>query len=153
LSEQWLHLAVRYLARRDRTVAQVEQFLRDKGAFPAQAKKTIGRLSNLRYLNDRAYAERWVEKRLARRPMGRERLKAELQAKGIADTLADGAIHKGLRGVNEEALARRVLKARQRRGRRLTPVQALRLLRQRGFEEETIDRIIGARIEREEPGA
>jgi len=153
LSEQWLHLAVRYLARRDRTVAQVEQFLRDKGAFPAQAKQTIGRLSNLRYLNDRAYAERWVEKRLARRPMGRERLKAELQAKGIADTLADGAIHKGLRGVNEEALARRVLKARQRRGRRLTPVQALRLLRQRGFEEETIDRIIGARIEREEPGA
>ncbi|MGQ0696085.1 MAG: regulatory protein RecX [Nitrospiraceae bacterium] len=153
LSEQWLHLAVRYLARRDRTVAQVEQFLRDKGASPAQAKETIGRLSDLRYLNDRAYAERWVENRLAHRPMGRERLKAELQAKGIADTLADGAIHKGLRGVNEEALARRVLRARQRRGRRLTPVQALRLLRQRGFEEETIDHIIGARMEREEPGA
>jgi regulatory protein len=148
-----VNLAVRYLARGDRTVAQVEQFLRDKGALPAQAKQTIGRLSDLRYLNDRAYAERWIEKKLARRPMGRERLKAELQAKGIADTLADGAIHKALRGVNEEVLARRALKARQRRGRRLTPVQALRLLRQWGFEEETIDHIIGARTEREESGA
>ena len=148
-----MNLAVRYLARWDRTVAQVEQFLRDKGASPAQVKQTIGRLSDLRYLNDRAYAERWVESRLARRPMGRERLKAELQAKGIADTVADGAIRKALHGVDEEALARRALKARQRGGQRLTPMQALRLLRQWGFEEETIDRMMGARIEREKPGA
>ncbi len=148
-----MHLAVRYLARRDRTVAQVEQFLRNKGASPAQAKQTIGRLSDLRYLNDRAYAGRWVESRLSRQPMGRERLKAELQAKGIAEAVADGAIRDALRGVDEEALARRALKARQRRGQRLTAIQSLRLLRQWGFEEETIDRMIGARIEREESGA
>ena len=147
--DPWMHLTVRYLARWDRTVAQVEQFLRDKGASPAQAKQTIGRLSDLRYLNDRAYAERWVDSRLARQPMGRERLKAELQAKGIADAVSDGVIGAALRGVDEEALARRALKARQRKGVRLTPVQALRLLRQWGFEEETIDRIIGARVERE----
>ena len=151
--EKWMNLAVRYLARRDRTVAQVEQFLRDKGASPAHAKQTIGRLFDLRYLNDRAYAERWVENRLARRPMGRERLKAELQAQGIADTVADGAIRKALRGVDEEVLARRALKARRRRGRRLTPEQVLRLLRQWGFEEETIDRTIGARREPEERGS
>ena len=144
-----MHLAVRYLARWDRTVAQVEQFLRDKGASPAQAKQTIGRLSDLRYLNDRAYAERWVESRLARQPVGRERLKADLQAKGIAEAVADGAIGAALRGVDDEALARRALKARQRRGLRLTPVQALRFLRQWGFDEETIDRMIGARMERE----
>lgn len=141
-SEQWLHLAVRYLARWDRTVAQVEQFLRGKGASPAQAKQTVGRLSDLRYLNDPAYAERWIENRLARRPMGREQLKAELQARGIADSVADGAIQDALRGADEVALARRVLKSRQRRGQRLTAPQALRLLRQRGFAEETIERIM-----------
>jgi SOS response regulatory protein OraA/RecX len=85
--------------------------------------------------------------------MGRERLKAELQAKGIAEAVADGAIRDALRGVDEEALARRALKARQRRGQRLTAIQSLRLLRQWGFEEETIDRMIGALIEREESGA
>lgn len=151
--EPWLHLAVRYLARRDRTIAQVEQFLRSKGASPAQARQTVGRLSDLRYLNDRAYAGRWVESRLARQPVGRERLKAELQGKGIAETVADGAIRDALRGVDDEALARRAVKARQRRGRRLTPAQMQRLLRQWGFEEETIDRMMGALMKREESGA
>ena len=148
-----MHLAVRYLARWDRTVAQVERFLKDKGASPAQAKQTIARLSDLRYLNDRAYAERWVESRLARQPTGRQRLKAELQAKGIEEAVVDGAIRDALHGVDEEALARRALKARQRRGDRLTMSQTLRLLRQWGFEEETIDRMMGARMAREESQA
>lgn len=138
-----MDLAVRYLARWDHTVAQVEQFLRDKGASPAQAKQTVGRLSDLRYLNDRAYAERWVESRLARQPMGRARLKAELQAKGIPDSIADDALSHALRGIDEEELARRALKARRRTGRqRVAPVQAVRLLRQWGFEEEIVARII-----------
>lgn len=142
-SKPWLHLAVRHLARRDRTVAQVERFLREKGASPVQAKQTIGRLSDLRYLNDKAYAERWIENRLARRPIGRERLRAELQAKGVAETVAESAIRKAFREVDEEALARRLLKARQEQGRRLTATQALRLLRQRGFDEEIIERMMG----------
>ena len=46
------------------------------------------------------------------------------------------------RTVHEDTLAHRVLKAAQRRGRRLTPTQAGRLLHQRGFAEETIDHIM-----------
>ncbi len=144
-----MHVAVRYLARWDRTVSQVDQFLCRKGASPAQAKRIIDRLVDLRYLNDCAYAERWIESRLARQPMGRERLKAELQAKGIGEAVAEQAIGESLRGIDEAVLAQQALKARQRTGRRVTPVQAVRLLRQWGFEEETIDRIIGARSGRE----
>lgn len=143
--DHWLYLAVRYLARWDRTAAQVELFLKDKGASAAQAKQTIGRLSELRYLNDRAYVQRWLESRLARKPMGRERLKAELVAKGVAESLAERGIREVLRGIDEEALARRALRVKQGRGGRLASARAARLLRQWGFEEETIDRIIGAR--------
>jgi regulatory protein len=135
-------LAVRYLGRWDRTAAQVEQYLRDKGASLAQVKQTIGRLTDLRYLDDRAYAERWVASRMARQPMGRERLKSELQAKGIAESTADEAIGKVLQEVSEEVLALRVLRVTQRRGRRLSPVQARQVLRRRGFEEEVISRMI-----------
>lgn len=137
-----MRLAMRYLARWDRTVAQVEQHLRDKGASPAQVQQTIGRLSDLRYLNDRAYAERWVERRLARQPMGRDRLKAELLAKGVAAALADDAIAQALTDVSEEALADRALESARRKGRRVTLVQAQQLLRQRGFGEEVISRMI-----------
>jgi len=144
--EEWMHLAVRYLARWDRTVAQVEQFLLSKGASTAQAKQTIGRLSDLRYLDDRAYAGRWVESRMARQPMGRERLSAELQAKGIQEAIAERIVQEALRETDEETLARRALKARQRKGRQVTALQAIRLLRQWGFEEETIERTIRARF-------
>lgn len=144
--DHWLDLSVRYLARWDRTAAQVEQFLRDKGASSIQAERTIGRLSDLRYLNDRAYAERWVESRLARQPMGRARLKAELQAKGISDSVVDAALGTALRGIDEEELARRALKAKHRTGRRrVTPVQAVRLLRQWGFDEEIVASIMPLR--------
>jgi regulatory protein len=149
LPDRWITLAVRYLARWDRTVAQVERFLRDRGASPAQVKQTIGRLSDLRYLNDRAFAERWIERRLARQPMGRVRLKAELLAKGIADDGAERAVREAFRGLDEEALARRALHVRQRKGRRLTRMQAVRLLRQWGFEEDTIERMMGAVTEHE----
>lgn len=144
-----MNLAVRYLARWDRTVAQVERFLRDKGASPAQSRQTIGRLSDLRYLDDRAFAERWIERRLARQPMGRSRLKAELLAKGIADDVAERALRDTLRGLDEETLARRRLQARQRKGRRPTPMQVMRLLRRWGFEEDTIDRMMEAHTEHE----
>lgn len=110
--------------------------------MPRQIAHTIRRLSDLRYLNDHAYAQRWVERRLVSRPMGQARIKAELQAQGIAETVADRVIADMFREVGEEQMARRALNARQRHGSRLTPVQSVRFLHQRGFDEETIDRIV-----------
>jgi regulatory protein len=136
---------VRYLARCDRTAAQVERFLRQKGASPASARRTVARLSALRYLDDCGYARRWIEGCLARRPMGRERLKAELLRRGVAEPLADRTVREVLHEIDEETLARQALRLRQRGGRRLTPVQAARLLRQRGFEEDMVEQIIEER--------
>ncbi|MBH0203314.1 MAG: RecX family transcriptional regulator [Nitrospira sp.] len=141
-ADGWMQLAARFLARRDRTVAQVEQFLRSKGALPGQIRHTLRRLSDLRCLNDHAYAQRWVEQRLLSRPMGQVRIKAELQAKGVAETVADRVIADAFREVGEEQMARRALDAKQHQGRRLTPAQSVRFLRQRGFDDETIDGIV-----------
>ena len=143
-------IAVRYLARRDRTVVQVERFLLHKGATPSAVRKIVTRLSQLRYLDDRAYADRWIEARLARRPMGRARLEVELLAQGVTDTLAGQAMREMLCNLDEETLARRALSMTKGAGRRLTPGQAVRLLHQRGFEEETVERIMGSLLERED---
>jgi regulatory protein len=137
-----VQLAVRFLARHDRTVAQVEQFLASKGASPTQVGQKVRRLCDFRYLNDQTYARRWVDNRLASRPCGRERLKAELQAKGIAEAVADQVMADVFREIDEEELAHRALEAAQRRGRRLTSFQTAHFLRRRGFSEETIDRMI-----------
>lgn len=137
-----MQLGTRFLASRDRTVAQVERFLASKGASLVQVRQTVRRLSDLSYLNDQAYAQRWVVNRLTNRPRGRERLKAELQAKGIADGLAEQVVAETFREVDEETVAHRALQTAQRDGRRLTPSQTTHFLRRRGFSEETIDRMI-----------
>ncbi len=143
--DRWLQTAVRYLARLDRTSTQVERFLQRKGATPLQARQTVNRLSALRYLNDRAFGERWIEARLARQPMGRERLKAELSNKGIDAPLVDKILRRALGTADQETWARRALVIRERRSRKLSCSQAFRLLHQWGFDEETIERIIEER--------
>lgn len=137
-----LRLAVRFLAYRDRTTAQVQAFLTSRGVSPLQVKQAIRRLSDLRYLDDAAYARRHTEKRLASRPMGQERLKAELQEKGIHGSLAEQVVADVLQAIDEETLAQRVVTNAQRHGRRLTPNQIGRLLHQRGFTADTIDHIM-----------
>ncbi len=147
-----MQLGVRFLAHRDRTVAQVERYLASKGASPLQVRQAIRRLSDLSYLNDYDYAQRWVNKRLAARPMGEERIKTELQAKGISEVLAARVTAEVFRETDERVLAQRTLQAAHHHGRRLTPSQMARLLRQRGFSEETIDRMIEESRITEEPG-
>ena len=150
-SDRWLQSAVRYLARFDRTAAQVERFLKSKGASLAQARQTVGRLLELRYLDECAYADRWIDTQLARKPMGRERLKTELLGKGISASIADAAIRRALNDTDEDSLARRALGLRRQRGGRLSPLQASSLLRQRGFDEDTVARMIGEQWEGEGP--
>ena len=82
--------------------------------------------------------------------MGRARLEAELLAHGVPETIAGQAMRAALRDLDEETLARRGLAMARRAGKRLTPGQAIRLLRQRGFEEETIERIMGSQVGRED---
>ena len=140
--DEWFRRAVRYLARFDRTAAQVERFLVSKGASSGQIKQVLSRLFALRYLDDRAYAARWMEATLARRPMGRERLKNELVARGCREALAEQVIGEGLQGMDEESLARRALKLKSRALKPVPLQRAVSLLRQRGFGEDTIARII-----------
>lgn len=140
--DHWFQCAVRYLARFDRTAAQVERFLTRKGASSAQAKQILGRLSTLRYLDDRAYAARWIEATLARRPMAVERLKSELLARGLSESVAGEMIRKGMEEVDEEALARRAVFLQGRQDSRFLPQRVAGLLRRRGFAEDMIERII-----------
>jgi regulatory protein len=149
--DDWFHRAVRYLARGDRTAAQVERFLATKGAPPAWVKQVISRLSALRYLDDRAYAVRWLETTLVRRPMARDRLKSELTAKGLAESLVDQTILEGLEGMDDGALAQRALTLKGRDGGRLSLQRMALLLRQRGFGEETIEGIISDCSGKERP--
>ena len=134
----YVELAVRYLARIDRTVAQVERFMQNKGASLAQAQAVVHELERRGYLNDQAYATRWAESRLSRRPMGRERLKAELLQRGFTEQVTERALRNAYQSISEQELACQALEGHIRR---TGPGQWVRFLRQRGFDDETIHQV------------
>jgi len=141
--DQWLQLAVRALARRDRTTAQIATLLAAKGASPAQVRSVVRRLTSLKYLDDAAFAARWADRRLARMPMGRARLHEELLATGCPEQIVQATLRASYRKVSERDVALKVIKMVGE----ITSPQMLgrvaRLLSQRGFDEDTIETVVG----------
>ena len=141
--DQWLQLAVRALACSDRTTAQIERLLAAKGAPPSQVRAVVLRLTSLKYLDDVAFAARWADRRLARMPMGRARLQAELLATGCPEHIVHATLRATFRKVSERDLAMQVVTMAGRTTSAKTRGRIARLLSQRGFDEDTIETVMG----------
>ena len=131
--------ALRFLARRDRTEAQVRTYLSRTGASSGRIQTLIKQFVKRGYLNDEAFALRWAQRRLARRPMGRSRLEAELLRQGLDRAVTASALERVYKERSERDLARALLNQssdlRTLRGRS----RGANLLRRHGFDEETIE--------------
>jgi SOS response regulatory protein OraA/RecX len=141
--DQWLQLAVRALARSDRTTAQIERLLAVKGASPAQTRAAVRRLIGLRYLDDVAFAARLADRRLARMPMGRARLQEELRATGCPEHIVHATLRATYRKVSEQDLAMQVVSMAGQGNSTQKIGRLARLLNQRGFDEDTIETVMG----------
>lgn len=139
-----MQLALRALARSDRTKVQVERLLTAKGATPSQVLATVRRLSSLRYLDDGAFAVRWADRRLARMPMGRARLHEELLATGCPEHIVQATLRAAYRAVSELDMAMQVATIAGRGTSAQSLGRLARLLSQRGFDEETIETVMGS---------
>jgi len=135
--------ALRYLAGHDRTETQMAAYLSRLGAPPSRIREFLDQLRSRGYLNDRAYALRWAQDRLTRRPMGPARLEAELEAKGFPSAAIADTIQTVYKESSPRDLAKRVLRQRERSGQRLTAARKAGLLRQSGFEEDLIEELLG----------
>jgi len=131
--------AVRYLARRERTEAQVKAYLSRAGAPAGRIRTLLSRFREHGYLNDEAYAARWAGARLAKRPMGQARLEAELLAKGFERATVARALRQVYGELSQRDLARALLVRRRLSDRR----RGANLLRLHGFGEEIIEELFG----------
>lgn len=142
-SDQWLQLAVRALARSDRTQVQIERLLAAKGASPLQIRAVVRRLTSLKYIDDVAFAARWADRRLVRMPMGRARLQEELLATGCPEPIVQATLRATYRKVSERDLAMQVVAMAGKISSAQSRDRVARLLSQRGFDEDTIETVIG----------
>jgi len=141
---QAMESAVRLLAYRQRSVHELRDRLRRKGFANDVVQGTVGRLKELGYLDDAAFARSWTESRRSASPRSARLLASELRLKGVAPGVANEATA----DLSDEEAA---YEAASRRARSLARLeyQAFRerlgrFLTSRGFSydvsRETIDR-------------
>ena len=82
-----LDAAARFLEARPRSVQEVRRRLTSAGYRPELVEEAIGRLGELGYLDDDAFARTWVESRDRARPRGEHALRRELRLKGVDDAI------------------------------------------------------------------
>ena len=84
--------AMRYLTARDRTVSEMQTFLDGRDFGEADVDATVERLKELGLLDDRRFAQRFVETRLAAKPVSRRHLKEQLKGHGLCDADIEEAL-------------------------------------------------------------
>ena len=108
--------AVRMLARRPLTCAEVRTRLLDRGHDEAGVEDAIERLGTIGALDDAALARHWVEVRSARKGHGPRRLLRDLEARGVDASTARRAIDEAIDsdGLDLGAVLRREAEKRVR---------------------------------------
>ena len=96
-----------------------------------------------------AFAARWADRRLARMPMGRARLQEELLATGGPEQIVQATLGATYRRVSERDLALQVITMTGRTASAQRPDRVARLLNQRGFDEDTIETVMGPLLRKE----
>lgn len=125
--------AVRYLAMRPRSRAEIEAYLRRKGDAEETVGEVLARLGQAGYVDDQQFARFWVEDRLRFRPRGGRALRYELRQKGLAPEEIDAA----LEGLEEGEAAWEAVAGKLERWRNLDEREFLEkvmaYLNRRGF--------------------
>ena len=134
--------AVRLLARRPYSRAEIRRNLESKEIAPAVIDDALNRLERLGYVDDRAFALYWIENRERFRPRGPRALRYELRQKGVSDSIIDEA----LEGLDPASSARQAAEDKARRLRGLDPDEFRQrigsFLIRRGFEYDVVREVV-----------
>ncbi|TLY12467.1 MAG: RecX family transcriptional regulator [Nitrospirae bacterium] len=112
------------------------------GVSSARAGRVIKRLIQQGYLDDERYGLRWASERLARRPMGRERLEAEMIGQGLERDTIERTLDQVYGERSERELALALLRRKYDRRGPASRSAGATLLRRYGFTEETIEAVL-----------
>ena len=87
--QQAVDRALNYLSFRPRSREEVRRYLRRKETPPEIIEAALARLDRLDFVNDRTFAEFWIETRGQFNPRGAHALKNELRMKGVEREVVD----------------------------------------------------------------
>lgn len=142
-------VAVRYLATRPRSVAEIHRHLRTKRFDDEAIAKAIDTLRAQRYVDDEAFARFWLEQRERFRPRGDRGLRSELLEKGISRDVVELVLGERAPDADVEQ-AKHALSRPMTRWVTLAPQERKRkihaYLAARGFDYATIEEVIRSSV-------
>jgi regulatory protein len=150
-SEAAFQTAIRSLAARSYSVAELKQKLRSKRFSATSIDETVARLKKLGFLDDRRLAEQYASSLARDRAFGRFRVERELRARRVDPRSVEPALNAAFEETDERALLEKVLEKKVASLR--LPLSRTRLaallasLRRRGFRTDDIIRAVRARPE------
>lgn len=128
--------SIKYIKYRLRSRKEVEQYLTGKHFSSEIIADTITRLTDEKLLNDRVFAQSWINSRNKFKPRATTALRFELLQKGIDKGIIDTV----LADVDDEMLARKLVERKLQQwcklNRRNAKVKIFNYLRRRGFNYE-----------------
>jgi regulatory protein len=134
--------AIRFIAYRPRSIAEVRRNLSGKGYEDSEVAEIIERLKETGLVDDEEFARYWVEQRETFRPRGRFALSFELRQKGLDRELIETV----LSDVDEMTGARRAITRQVERWSKLPFAEYRtklgRFLQRRGYGHEIINQIV-----------
>ncbi|MCL4239051.1 MAG: RecX family transcriptional regulator [Anaerolineae bacterium] len=146
--------AARLLARRPYSSAEIRRSLAAREVAPTTIEEALARLESLGYVDDRAFAQFWVENRERFRPRSPQALRHELRQKGLAADIIEAAL--SALDARESAVRAAQEPLRRLRGQTRAEVQ-IRLgafLARRGFDYDIIREAVEAilsQLDEEDP--
>jgi regulatory protein len=149
-----MNAAAEFLAARPRSVDETTRRLRHLGYPDALVEHVVGRLVEMKYLDDADFARAWVESRDRARPRGETALRRELTLKGIERSVVDEVLSErttvaGGNGADLAAASALLERRRKTIEREPDPYRrrqkAYALLARNGFDPETC-REVSARL-------
>jgi len=138
--------ALNLIAYRPRAAGELRSKLRERGYPPESIDNAIARVRDLGYLDDRDFADRWVESRQMHRPRSTRMLARELQQKGVAREVIEETLEEAEIDEFADALALAERRAASLRGLDV-PTRERRLssfLARRGYGYDVIRRVLEA---------
>lgn len=113
--EKTMNRALKLLSFKPRSIAEMRERLLEKDwAEESIVEQVVVRLIELRYLDDEQFAASYASSRLTVRPLGRTRLRRDLQRKKIPNEVAEQTLNEIYRDQAEEELIDRAVSKRLR---------------------------------------
>ena len=146
-----LTAALRMLARRPYSVAEMRRALAKKYPDSSQVPKAIARLRELHYLDDKKFAEHYASSLVRNRAYGRHRIRRELKAKLVDYRQIEPALQQVYGETSEWELLEQTLEKKVRTLRlpltRAKLASLCQSLLRRGFRSDDIIKAVRARPE------